>query len=176
MKLRLAWFAALLTVALASAVQAADDWKTYRYPQEGFSADFPTQPLAQEQKPDPQRTIRSFQYWSDRGDVAFGVSAALFQHSVISNQPPDKQILNVIEGVRTSLKCAIRSQREISLPGAMAREIVFEKCQGTLQGARQRIVIAGDWLYQVMVLGSKPGLADSADTKRFLESFSLTAR
>ena len=176
MKLRLAWFAALLTVALASGVQAADDWKTYRYPQEGFSADFPTQPVPQEQKPDPQRTIRNFQYWSDQGDVAFGISATLFQHSVIANQPPDKQILNVIEGVRKSLKCGIRSQRAISLPGATASEIVFEKCQGTLQGAQQRIVIAGDWLYQVMVLGSKPGLADSGDAKRFLESFRLTAQ
>jgi len=27
-----------------------------------------------------------------------------------------------------------------------------------------------------MVLGNKPGLADSVDTKRFLESFGLTAQ
>jgi len=82
----------------------------------------------------------------------------------------------VVEGVRGSLKCSIRSQRSITFPGATAREFSFEKCPAPLTGAKQRILITGDWLYQVMVLGSKPGVVDSPDTKRFLDSFSLTAQ
>jgi len=176
MKFRLVWLAALLTVTLASAVQAADEWKTYRYPQDGFAADFPTAPVSQDQKSDPKRTIRDMQYWSDLGEVAFGVGASLFHHNVIAALPLDKQILNVIEGVRSSLKCVIRSKQAISLPGATGREIVFDKCPGMAGGAKQRIFIAGDRLFQVMVLGNKSGLADSVDTKRFLESFGLTAQ
>lgn len=176
MKLRWVWLAALLTLALAGAAEAADEWKNHRYAQDGFAADFPTPPQPQPNQSDPKRNIRITQYWSDLGDVAYGVSAALFQHAIIASQPPDKQIQSVIEGVRSSLKCAIQSQRTIVMPGATGREIVFDKCPAPLRGAKQRIVIAGDWLYQVMVLGNRPGLTDNADTKRFLESFSLTAK
>lgn len=175
MTFRLVWLAALLTLMLADAVQAADEWKTYRYPQDGFAAEYPAPPTPQTQKVDPKRNIRDMQYWSDLGDVAYGVDAALFQHAVIAGQPPDKQIQNVIEGVRGSLKCSVRSQRAITFAGATAREVTFDKCPAPLVGAKERIFIAGDWLYQVMVLGNKPGLLESADTKRFLESFSLMA-
>jgi hypothetical protein len=43
-------------------------------------------------------------------------------------------------------------------------------------GAKQRILIVGDWLYQLLVLGTKPGIPESSDTKRFLESFSVVAQ
>jgi hypothetical protein len=176
MKLRMAWLATLLTVALTSGVQAADEWKTYRYPQDGFAAEFPTPPVPQSPKLNPQRNISDTQYWSDLGEVAYGVDAALFHHKVIAGQPRDKQIQNVIAAVRSSLKCDIRSQKAITLPGAAGREIVFDKCPNLTGGAKQRIFIAGDRLFQVLVLGNKPGLAESADTKRFLESFSLMAQ
>jgi hypothetical protein len=175
-KIRLVWLAALLTVALASAVQAADDWKTYRYPQDGFAAEYPIPPAAQDQKAEPQRIIRGVQYWSERDDVAFGVGATLFLHKTIAGLPADRQIHNVIEGVRGSLKCSIRSQRAITFPGAAAREVIFDKCPAPLVAVVERIFIAGDRLFQVMVLGNKPGIENSPDTKRFLESFSLIAQ
>ena len=176
MKIRLAWLAAVLTVVLAPGAQAADEWKTYRYPLYGFAAEYPTQPVPQDQKIDPKRLIRNIQYWSDLGEVAYGVNAALFHHNVIAGSPPDKQIQNVLEGVRGSLKCSIRSQRAITFPGGTAREIIFEKCPAPLVDAKQRILIVGDWLYQSLVLGSKPGIPESPDTKRFLESFSVVAQ
>ncbi|HLC07963.1 MAG TPA: hypothetical protein VJK06_01615, partial [Methyloceanibacter sp.] len=80
--------------------------------------------------------------------AAFGVGASLFHHNVIAALPSDKQILNVIEGVRSSLKCVIRSQQAISLPGITGREIVFDKCPGMAGGAKQRIFIAGDRLFR----------------------------
>lgn len=176
MTFRWSWLAALLTLTLMSAAQAVDEWKTYRYPLSGFAAEYPTKPEPQEQKIDPKRLIHNIQYWSDLGDVAYGVNAALFQHSVIAGQPPDKQIQNVLEGVRGSLKCSVKSQRAITFPGGTAREIIFEKCPAPMVGAKQRILIVGDWLYQLLVLGTKPGVSESPDTKRFLESFSLVAR
>jgi hypothetical protein len=162
--------------ALGDAVQAADDWKIYRYPQYGFAAEYPIPPQPQEQKADPKRTIRNIQYWSDKGDVAYGVNATLFIHSVLASLPPDKQIQNVLQGVRGSLKCSIRSQRPITFPGATAREIIFEKCPPPLVDAKQRILIVGDWLYQLLVLGNKAGVPESPDTQRFLQSFSLVAQ
>jgi hypothetical protein len=176
MKFRWALLAALVTLTLGSAAPAADAWKTYRYPLYGFAAEYPTEPVPQEQKIDPKRLIRNIQYWSDLGVVAYGVNAALFQHSVIAGQPPDKQIQSVLEGVRDSLKCSIRSQRPITFPGGTAREIIFEKCPAPLVDAKQRILIVGDWLYQLLVLGSKPGVPESPDAKRFLESFSVVAQ
>jgi hypothetical protein len=177
MKFRLGYFAALLTVALAPGVQADDDWKTYRYPQDGFAADFPTPPVLTDQELDPQRGTREMAYWSDLGDIAFGVHAAHFHHEVIASQPPDKQIQTVVDGVRSGLNCAVSSQRVIALPGATGREVTFDKCPAEhAGGAKQRIFIVGDRLFQMLVLGSTPGLAESADTKRFLESFSLMAQ
>jgi hypothetical protein len=176
MKFRTSWIAAMLAIALATTVRAADDWKTYRYPQDGFAAEYPIPPTPQDAKPEPERIIRGKQYWSERDDVAFGVSATLFLHKIITGQSPDKQIQNVIEGVRGSLKCSIRSQRPISFPGSTAREIIFDKCPAPLVGAKERIFIAGDRLFQVMVLGSKAGVLESPDTKRFMESFSLIAQ
>jgi hypothetical protein len=165
-----------MTIAFAPVAQAADDWKTYRYPQDGFAAEYPIPPGPQDQKVDPARVIRASQYWSERDNVAFGVSATLFLHKIMASQALDKQIDNVIEGVRGSLKCSVRSQRPITFPGTVAREVIFDKCPEPLTEAIERVYIAGDRLFQVMVLGSKPGIVGAADTKRFVESFSLIAQ
>lgn len=171
-----AWVAAFVAITACPAA-AADDWKTYRYPHERFVVDFPTPPTPQDQKPDPKRMIRHNQYWSDKGDIAFGISAALFHHKIIASETPDNHLRGVIERVQASLQCTLRSQRDLSLPGTVGREVVFEKCRKFSGGvAMQRIFLAGDWLYQVMVLGTKPDVAEDGETKRFLESFSLTAR
>jgi hypothetical protein len=176
MNLRTAWISALLALALTTGAQAADDWKIYRYPQDGFAAEYPIPPAPQEDPPEPARFIRSAQYWSERDNVAFGISATLFLHPVIAGQPPDKTVQNVIEGVRGSMKCTIHSQRAISLPGAVAREVIFDKCPAPIVEVVERVYVAGDRMIQVMVLGSKTGIIDAADTKRFMESFNLIAQ
>lgn len=176
MKHRLAWFAAAASAAIVCSAEAADEWKTYRYPQDGFVADFPTQPNPEDQKPGPERMIRHNQYWSEKGDIAFGVSAALFHHKIIAAESADAHLRGVIERVKESLQCAIRSESSISFPGATAREVVLDNCKKFPGSAKQRIILAGDWLYQVMVLGTKPDVAGDSETKRFLESFSITAR
>lgn len=175
LKHRLTWLVAAVSAAIVCSAAAADEWKTYRYPQDGFAADFPTPPDPQDQKPDPERMIRDHQYWSDKGDIAFGVGASLFHHKIIAAAPADTQLQNVIEGVRASLQCTVHSQRAIAFPGAAAREVVLDNCKKISGSAKQRIILAGDWLYQVMVLGTKD-IAGDSQTKRFLESFSVTAR
>ena len=90
MKFRWILLAALVTLTFGFAAHAANEWKTYRYPQYGFAAEYPIPPQPQEQKADPKRTIRNIQYWSDKGDVAYGVNATLFLHSVLASLPPDK--------------------------------------------------------------------------------------
>jgi hypothetical protein len=169
--------AVLLTLTIVTAVQAAEDWKTYRYPQNGFSIEFPAAPISDEVAADPKRNIREMRYASDLGDVAYIADATLFLHSVIHGLPLDKQIQKVLEAVRGSLKCTIASQREIKFPGATAIEAVFEKCAAPVTGgAKWRGLISGDWLYQMLVLGSTPGIAGSPGAERFLASFSLIAQ
>ena len=168
----LAALSVLMLVPRAEAVE----WKTYRYPQYGFAAEYPSPPDPQEQKIDPKRLIRNMQYWADLGEVAYGVNAALFLHSVIAGQPAEKQIDAVLSGVRGSLKCSVRSQRPFTFPGGTGREIIFDKCPAPLVDAKQRILIVGDWLYQLLVLGSKAGVPENPDTDRFLKSFSVVAQ
>ncbi len=176
MNRRLALLVALLTAAWVSNVQAADEWKTYRYPQDGFTAEFPAAPDVEHPKFNPRRNIRDTQYWSEANGVTYGVGASLFHHRVIASEPSAKQLVNVVDAVRRSLKCSLGSARTISLPGATGREAVLVKCKQISGDAMIRAVIAGDRLFQLMVLGGPPGLADSADTKRFMKSFSLTAQ
>ena len=76
MEIRLAWLAAVVAVAIACGAEAADEWKTYRYPQDGFAAEYPTVPKPQEQKPDPAKMVCHSQYWSEKSDAAFGVIGA----------------------------------------------------------------------------------------------------
>jgi hypothetical protein len=169
-----AWVAAFIA-ATTCTIAAADDWKVYRYPQDRFSADFPATPAPVDSKPSPDRIIRHFQYMSELGGVAYGVSAALFQHKIIVATPLDAQLNEMITRTADFMQCKIRSQQNLSLSGALGREVVYEKC-GKLSGgfSKRRFIIAGDRVYQLMVLGTKPGGENSAETKRFLESFKLT--
>jgi hypothetical protein len=59
MKFRYGWLAVLLTLTFVPTVQAADDWKIYRYPQYGFAAEYPTEPGIPE-SPDTKRFLESF--------------------------------------------------------------------------------------------------------------------
>jgi hypothetical protein len=177
MRYRFVSLVAPLLFVTASAAMAAEDWKSYGYPQDRFVAAFPTEPVLSDQKIDSQKMLRHTQYWSDRGEVAYGVSAVRFQPKIIASDVPDTHLKRVIEGVGGSLECVVRGQREVSLPGATAREFVLEKCQKISGGvAKLRLYLAGDWLYQAMVLGYKAGLEDAADTIRFLDSFSITSQ
>jgi hypothetical protein len=163
------------SVALGG-IAIAEDWKLYRYPQDGFAIEFPGKPEPQLTSVDPNAMVRSNQYWVDLGAVAYGVSVTLFLPNVIAARSPEQTLSRSIEGVRGSLQCAVRGQADVPMPGTAAKEVVFDRC-AKVSGlvAKQRFFLRADWLYQVMVLGTKPDVENDAGTKRFLESFAMIA-
>jgi hypothetical protein len=171
----LVWRVALIVIATVGGA-AADEWKFYRYPKEGFAIEFPGEPKPQPQQVDPKKIVQSSQYWLDLGAVAYGIDATQFLHNIIASQDAARLLQSSIEGVRGSLQCTIRSQRPIEMPGSVGREVIFDKCE-KIAGlvAKERFFLRGDWLYQIMMLGTKSGIEDDAGTKRFLESFAMIA-
>ena len=106
MKFRLVRLAALLTLCSQAPFRRPTNGKLIAIRRTDLPRNIRRHRRRRTQKVDPKRNIRDMQYWSDLGDIAYGVDAALFQHAIIAGQPPDKQIQNVIEGVRGSLKCS----------------------------------------------------------------------
>src|SRR5262245_46699084 len=104
MRFRTSVIAALLVALGVMAAQAADEWQSFRSPEDRFAADFPKAPAPQPQKFDPQQQVRSVQFWADLGDIAFGVSASQYHPGILTAQTPAKQIDGVIERVGGSLQ------------------------------------------------------------------------
>jgi len=79
-----------------------------------------------------------------------------------------------IDGAKNAGKCSIRSEVNYSFPGAVAREVVFDKCEGGVAG-RSRVVLLDDWLFFVLAIG-KTGIETTADADRFISSFGVIGK
>ena len=82
MKIHAFWFVALLATGMADNAIAADDWKLYRYPGEGFALEFPGAPKLSDKKVDPEIMVRGRRYMAANATVTavFSATAALFHH------------------------------------------------------------------------------------------------
>jgi hypothetical protein len=166
--------AALLFAAVAAATTpvAANDWKIYRYPKEGFAAEYPGLPRFIDMNAPHEQFVRGVQYLAtDDASTEYLGQALLYQPFIRKNNTPDKILRVSIDGANSAGKCSIRSERNYSFPGAVAREVAFENCEGMVAG-RSRVFLVGDWLYFVLVIG-KTGVETTADADRFIKSFSL---
>ncbi len=159
----------------AAGAASANDWKVYRYPDDGFAAEFPGVPKFFDMKPPQQQFVRGVQYLAkdDSGTEYLG-QALLYQKFIRQNNTTDKILRVSIDGAKDAGKCAIRSERNYSFPGAFAREVVVEKCESGVAG-KSRILLVGDWIYYILAMG-KPGVETSADADRFINSFSLIGK
>ena len=169
---RIARFILLIAGAMAAvAPAAANDWKPYRYPNEGFAVEFPGVPRTTVMDVPVKQFVRGVQYLAtdDAGTEYLG-QALLYQQAIRKNNTTDKILRVSIDGAKDAGKCSIRSERNYSFPGAFAREVVFEKCEGT--AGKSRVLLLGDWLYFILSIG-RPGVETSADADRFISSFSV---
>lgn len=166
--------AALAICACLAAAAAADDWQLYRYPDEGFALAFPAAPSTRDLSPSPQR-VRGIQRTArdDAGTEYLG-QATLYQPGVRARHSADALLRAAIDGVRNAGKCSLREARDVAVPGAVAREVVFENC-GEGNAAKARLVLLGDWLYLVLAMG-RPGIDESAGTARLLDSFAVISK
>lgn len=153
---------------------AANDWKQYRFPDEGFALEFPAVPATKELPSSPQR-VRGIQRTAkdDAGTEYMG-QATLYQPGVRTKYPADVLLRAAIDGLRNAGKCTLRDARDVTLAGAAARDVILDKC-AEASTAKARFVLLGDWLYLVLAIG-RPGIEESKDTARLLDSFTVIAK
>jgi hypothetical protein len=175
MRLTIRILAAVAACACAVAAPAvAADWKQYRYPDEGFAVEFPAPPAAKELPPSPQR-LRGLQRSAmDDAGTEYLAQATLYQPGVRSKYPAETLLRAAIDGLRNAGKCTQREARDVTFPGATAREVILDKC-GEGSTAKARFVLLGDWLYLVVAIG-RPGIEQSAGTARLIDSFTVIAK
>jgi hypothetical protein len=165
----------IAAVLMAAGPAAANNWKVYRYPNEGFAAEFPGVPKFTDMKPPREQFVRGVQQIAtdDAGTEYMG-QALLYQPFIRKNNTTDKILRVSIDGAKDAGKCSIRIERNYSFPAAVAREVMFEKCGGNTAG-KSHVLLIGDWLYFVLVLG-KTGVETTADADRFINSFSVIGK
>jgi hypothetical protein len=176
MMARIAAFILLIAGAMAAVGPAtANDWKFYRYPDEGFAVEFPGVPQTTVMKVTVKQFVRGIQYIAtdDDGTEYLG-QGLLYQKTFRKNYTTDILLRTAIDGAMKAGKCSIRSERNYSFPVAFAREVVFEKCEDN-QAGRSRVLLVADWLYFVLSIG-RPGVEASADTDRFISSFGVIGK
>jgi hypothetical protein len=149
----------------------ANNWKTYSYQEENFSAEFPGVPKAKNMTVDNRQWVRGIQYIANDAGSEYLGQGLLYQPQIPRKYPVDTLLRTAIDGAKNAGKCRIRSESNYSFAGATAREVIFEKCTGG-QAAKSRFMVVRDWLYLILAIGN-PGVEASADTDRFLASFRL---
>ncbi len=162
-------------IAAGAGPAVANDWKTYRYPNEGFAVEFPGAPRTIDMNAPAAQFVRGIQYLAtDDAKNEYLGQALHYQKFIRQNNTTDKILRVVIDGAKDAAKCSIRSEKNYSFPGAFAREVVIEKCEGGVAG-KSRVLLLGDWLYFVLAMG-RPGIETSADADRFIGSFSVIGK
>ena len=156
----------------ASAVQSATaitlDWKPYPYPEDGFSASFPSQPKVQKQDILTEAgKVEMRTYDSDQGSAEF-IAAVCDYGPTAQGKDPDTLIANAEKGAVNNLKAHLVSEKSVSL--GTIKGVEFEADSETAHVAA-RIYLAGSVLYQMIV--ASPLNARPDDTSRFLDSFQL---
>lgn len=162
-------------IVVTAGSAAANQWKVYRFPQEGFAAEFPGAPKLIDMKAPHETFVRGVQQLAtdDAGTEYMG-QTLIYQPAIRKNNTVDKILRVSIDGAKDAGKCSIRSERNYSFPGAIAREVVFEKCEGNVAG-KSRVLLVGDSLYFVLAIG-KSGIEKTAEADRFINSFSLIGK
>jgi glucose/arabinose dehydrogenase len=147
------------------------EWKTYRYPADGFSASFPSEPVAQKQHV-PTGTVtlelRNYTVATETVTVEVGVCD---YGDAIGGGDPDAILEGAKNGAVSNLSARLLTSKKITLgvyPG-----IAFEAEAEQLH-LSARIYLVGTMIYQTFVAWP-PGKTYS-ETNRFLDSFQLIAR
>jgi hypothetical protein len=172
---RLAAVVAVVFFGVALTAQAQDssaqNWKTYSYPADGFSASYPSEPELQ--KRDVPTDAGSFQLRSYSAQVA---PVALFigvcdSGTQVVGSDPDTLLEGAKKGALSNFNSHLLSEKKITLgtyPG-----VEFE-AESDAAHFTARIYMVGTTLYQTLAVAAlgKP----YADAPRFLDSFQLIAR
>jgi hypothetical protein len=147
------------------------EWKTYRYPDDGFSASFPSEPLEQKQHvPTGTVTLELRNYTVATGTVTVEVGVCDYGDA-IGGGDADAILEGAKNGAVSNLSARLLTAKKMTLgiyPG-----IAFE-AEAEQIHLSARIYLVGTIIYETFAAWT-PGKTYS-DTNRFLDSFQLIPR
>ena len=154
--------------AAAPVDPAPQDWKPFSYPEDGFSAAFPSTPIAGKQDISTGEGTVVLHTYTVEDSSAELIAAVCDYGATAQGKDPDA-ILEVAEkGAVGNIKGRMVSEEKITL-GAN-HGVAFEADSGSAH-LSARIYLAGATLYQLIV--ASPLNVPYGDSARFLESLTL---
>lgn len=146
-------------------------WKTYSYPADGFSADFPFEPS--QSKKDIQSDSGTYElrsYMTEDDQVALYVGVCDYGEKA-KKQSPETLLNNAEDGALKNSSSRLVSEQAITL--GIYHGLEFQAENESTEFS-VRLYIVGSTLYQTLVV--TPRGHAYAKTTRFLNSFQLIAR
>jgi len=149
----------------------AQEWKTYSYSSEGFSAAFPSQPTMQKQDVLIEKgSLEVRAYFATEGDAALLVEVCDYG-SEVAGRNPDSVLDGAQNGSITNVKGHLIREKKITFGNYHGVE--FETDNDTLHFIT-RIYLVGSTLYQTLT--AAPLGKPYAESTNFMDSFQLIAR
>jgi hypothetical protein len=161
---------ALLLFAAAIGAQA-QQWKTYSYPADGFSAAFPGEPqLSKQNVPTDKGSFELRAYLVEDSQAAVFVGVCDYG-SAIADRTPDQVLDGAQQGAIDNVKAHLVSGKKITLGAYPGREFEAENDSMHFYA---RIYLVGSTLYQTLI--AAPLGSPYASVTTFLDSFQLIPR
>jgi hypothetical protein len=166
---RITFAVALFSFAALGA--QAQQWKSFSYPSDGFSAAFPSEPqFSKRDVPTDKGSFELRAYLAEDNQVALYVGVCDYG-SAISDRTPDQVLNGAQQGAIDNVKAHLISGKTIMLGAYLGRD--FEAENDTLH-FYARVYLVGTTLYQTLIAAPLGTPYPSATT--FLNSFQLIPR
>lgn len=163
-------FAAVLFVAIGSALAADEEWKMFRIPEGGLVCELPGEPQTSKQTVNtPAGPMEVVTYQLDRQTVSFVVSATKLPPSALV-VPTEQRLDNSRDGAVKGIEGGeLIGEKHITLEKYPGREILIKHPGGAY--LHQQIYMVNDRIVQaVAVLGSEE---KTAQANQFFKSLKL---
>jgi len=160
----------LFSIAAALGAQA-QQWQTYSYPADGFSAAFPGEPQFSKQNvPTDKGSFELRAYLVEDGQAALYVGVCDYG-SAISDRTPDQVLDGAQKGAIDNVNGHLLRGKQITFGVYPGREFEAENDSMHFYA---RIYLVGATLYQTLI--ASPLGAPYVSATRFLDSFQLIPR
>jgi hypothetical protein len=152
----------------AGSAPQSPDWKPYPYPADGFSAAFPSLPVAEKQSMTTGAGTFELRTYVAKDSSVTLIAAVCNYGETAAGKDPDVLLDDAQKGAVNNLKAHLIGEKRITL--GSDRGIEFEADSDSAH-VSARVYLAGATLYQLIV--ATPLKAEYPDTARFLDSFQL---
>jgi hypothetical protein len=164
----------LAVLAAGTALAEPNGWKTYSYPEAGFSAAFPAKPKEgnQAHQSGSFGRLESKVYLVEHGGVAYVVSATTLPGKARDEKTPAALLDDARNGFVAGVKGKLQREGEIALKGFPGRDV---EVSAAGQVVFARLYLVRDRLYQLVAVFPKENVG-APDARRFLDSFALAEK